>query len=166
MDDKKFNQLIEKLKNPDAFNVLYEYFYPKTVNHIYFEFGNKHLGEDVAQEYFMKLIKMKINYCVEHPTSWILTSCENIAKDFLSAEKKYDSAYVEDKRGKRDEVYENLIFGEYKDKINSLEEMTRKIVIMHFYEGYSLKEISEILNVNYNTVRQKCSRGLKKLKEI
>lgn len=62
--------------------------------------------------------------------------------------------------------YEALIDDEeVKSKFETLDEVTQKIYYLHFWEGYSFKEISEELNLNYNTVRVKAGRGYKKMKE-
>lgn len=166
MNEKQFNRLIGRVNEKDAYVTLYRFYFPKIVNHIKFEFGSKELGKDVAQEYFYRLINKKTDRHIEFPTSWVYASCENIAKDFLADEMKFKAAYKPEGVSGQDEQYLNLLFGEYRNAIESLDEETRKIIIMRFYEGYGLKEISEILKINYGAVRQKCSRGLKKLKKI
>lgn len=165
MDEKKFNKLITKISNPYAFNILYKFYYPKIVNHTYFKFRNKDLGEDVAQEFFYKLLTLKIKERIEFPTSWIYKISDNIAIDFLEDEKKYNRAYVNtENENAEDAAFEKLLFGEYKEKLKTLDDDTRRIIIMNDYEGYSLKEIANITETNYNTVRQKYSRGVKKLR--
>ncbi|WP_027399244.1 RNA polymerase sigma factor [Anaerovorax odorimutans] len=47
-----------------------------------------------------------------------------------------------------------------------LDEKYRRIIKMHYLDELSLKEIGEILNINYNTVRTNCSRGLIKIREL
>ena len=42
----------------------------------------------------------------------------------------------------------------------------RRILKMHYVDDISLKDISKILNINYNTVRTNCSRGLIKIREL
>ena len=50
--------------------------------------------------------------------------------------------------------------------ISSLDERTCNILVKYYIEGYSLKEIAESLNLNYNTVRTIQNRGLRKLRKI
>ena len=164
MEEETFNKLLKDIHDPCAFDTLYKFYYPKIVRHIISKFRRKDLGEDVAQEFFIKLIRLEFEY-VRRPASWIYVSCDNIARDFLNNDKKYNMAFTEDEK-KSEEAFEHLIFGEFRDTIKSLEPDTYEIIVKHYFEGYSLKEISEITGMNYNTVRQKCSRGLKKLKEI
>lgn len=164
MTDKRFNNLIRESKSGKAFEELYAWFYPKIVSHIYYKFGSRHLGEEVAQEFFLRLIRRPPPDYIKKPTAWVYTVCDNIARDMLSSEKNYNAAYAQGENSP-DDAFEKLLYGEYKRQIEELDDDSRKIVTMHFYEGYSLREIADLLGKNYNTVRQKCARALKKLKK-
>lgn len=75
----------------------------------------------------------------------------------------------------------NLELDEYKDVIGKSEDITTKIMLetviremdekyqyvifLYYYENYSVKEISEILNVSVMNVKQRLSRPRKILKE-
>ena len=75
----------------------------------------------------------------------------------------------------------NLELDEYKDVIGKSEDITTKIMLetviremdkkyqyvifLYYYENYSVKEISEILNVSVMNVKQRLSRSRKILKE-
>jgi RNA polymerase sigma-70 factor (ECF subfamily) len=47
-----------------------------------------------------------------------------------------------------------------------LETDERTVLYMYYYEGYTLKEIAEILEKKQNTISSKLSRARKKLGEI
>ena len=47
-----------------------------------------------------------------------------------------------------------------------MEEDVQKIIRLRFYEELSLKEISQVMELNLNTVKAKLYRGLKLLKQI
>ena len=51
-------------------------------------------------------------------------------------------------------------------QIYRLEEDVQKIIRLRFYEELSLKEISQVMELNLNTVKAKLYRGLKLLKQI
>lgn len=63
----------------------------------------------------------------------------------------YERAYE-----KEDDLYE---------QINHLDEELQNIIKLRFFEELSLKEISEIMDMNLNTVKAKLYRGLKMLKQ-
>lgn len=55
--------------------------------------------------------------------------------------------------------------GDLYDQINCLNEDVQKIIKLRFYEEMSLQEISDITQLNLNTVKAKLYRGLKLLKQ-
>jgi len=52
-----------------------------------------------------------------------------------------------------------------KTLINCLESGEQQLYILHYYYGLPLKEISEMLNVNYSTVRSMHLRGITKMRK-
>lgn len=63
----------------------------------------------------------------------------------------YEAAYDKD-----DDLYE---------QINHLNQELQHIIKLRFYEELSLKEISDVMDMNLNTVKAKLYRGLKLLKQ-
>lgn len=56
--------------------------------------------------------------------------------------------------------------GDLEAQGDRLEEDVQKIIRLRFYEELSLKEISQVMELNLNTVKAKLYRGLKLLKQI
>ena len=52
-----------------------------------------------------------------------------------------------------------------KTLINGLENEEQQLYILHYFYGLPLKEISEMLNVNYSTVRSMHMRGMTKMRK-
>ena len=52
------------------------------------------------------------------------------------------------------------------EEIFKLPKDYRNIIYLYYYEGYTVKEIAEILGKNQNTVNSKLQRGRKKLKNL
>ena len=48
--------------------------------------------------------------------------------------------------------------------IDKLSEDIKTVIMLHYYEEMTLKEISEITDTNLNTVKTRLYSGLKKLK--
>ncbi len=79
-------------------------------------------------------------------------------RDFLpQRDSPVEPVYIEKKYELQDEIHE---------KINRLEEPEQTIIRLRFFEEMSLKEISEVLKININTVKSKLYRGLEKMKLI
>jgi len=50
------------------------------------------------------------------------------------------------------------------ERVCQLPEQMKTIIILHFYEQMTLKEISQTLDVNLNTVKTRLYAALKRLK--
>lgn len=61
-------------------------------------------------------------------------------------------------------VTEDISNLEFLNLMNVLNEDEKNIFILYYQEGYTCKEIAQILNLNSNTVRSKLLRGKEKLK--
>ena len=69
----------------------------------------------------------------------------------------------------KDEIYfEKAYEGslELYEAVRQLSPETQTIIFLHYYEEYTLKEISKITGYNVNTVKSRLYAGLKKLKTI
>lgn len=166
METKKFNKLIQNLKTDrKAFDIFYEYYFPKIVIHINSKFVGLNMGEDIAQEFFLNILnKDKISY-VEFPNAWVYTIVDDMAKNKLKKDKstvdleqKYVASTIED--------LDLELYGEYKDLLLNLDSITRQIIILHVFEGYKFREIADFLNMKHDAVRQRFCRGMKKLKKF
>lgn len=167
MEVHKFNSLIKnRNENLSSFKLLYEYFFPRIVLHISRKYKSEKLGEDIAQDFFIKLKKLNIDYIIKSPTAWVFTICNNLVKDKLSKEKiEYEYQYKDELSiGQNDLEY---IFSEQiyiKSFLNQLDEKSQQILYLVYWEGYNLREIAQMYKMKYTTVKQKHRRGLKKLK--
>ncbi len=101
MEEKRFNRLLERYKySPEAVKELYEYYYPIIVRYINRQFRGEVDGQDVAQQFFLKLFQMK-SYKIRTPNAWVRTVTKNIAIDILR------------KNGKQYRVKELLVLPDY-----------------------------------------------------
>ena len=101
MEEKRFNRLLERYKySHEAVKELYEYYYPIIVRYINRQFRGEVDGQDVAQQFFLKLFQMK-SYKIRTPNAWVRTVTRNIAIDILR------------KNGKQYRVKELLVLPDY-----------------------------------------------------
>lgn len=162
MNKSKFNEILNNYKTSRrAFDELYAYYFHRIVFHVAWRFG-KNIAEDVAQEFFIKLMRIELDEPIEHPATWVYTVADNIAKSYVKKFKQYDEL-------KGDEFYEidDGSDGEMlKKAVSKLDDIDSKIVYMYYWEGYSLKEIAPILGYPYETVKKRHLRAMKKLNKI
>lgn len=121
-------------------------------------------AEDIREEAFIKLyLSGKSFEADEHIKAWLLRVTANLCKDRLrsfwykrilplesamdmGAEEKPQDSFI---------TYLFLLKPDY-----------RIALYMHYYEGYTAKEIAEITGSKENTVLSRLSRGRKQLKDI
>ncbi|MBR3971616.1 MAG: RNA polymerase sigma factor [Ruminococcus sp.] len=122
--------------------------------------GNFSDAQDVLQEVCLALVISDAPIDdKEHLKAWLcrvsINKCKNLYKRkkiIQWQELKEDTA-----------VYESEI-PYLKDELFKLPPKYRTVLYLHYYEEYSIKEISEILQVNINTVGARLRRGREKLK--
>ena len=57
-------------------------------------------------------------------------------------------------------------FLEIEEIINQLDSPNREIILLKFFEGFTLKEIALILDINENTIKTKMYRSLNELRSL
>ena len=167
MDAQQFNILLNNAnKDEKAFELLYNFYYKRIVAQLAKGFG-KEFAEDVVQEFFIRLVKFDKKYeYINNPTAWVYKCCENIAKTKLAKE-NYKISFNEEIGVSSaldfDFDFENAFIG---TELNKLDDISKDIIILHYWKGYSFEEISEILGITYDAIRQRHKRLKKKLKNI
>lgn len=129
--------------------------------------GDKSLADDIAQEAYLKAyLSNKIPLEFDQFQPWITKIAYNTFLNHLRSKKiniGLDNVKEMESQQKTDEVfqYENLYRA-----LDSLPLRERSVVVLYYMEGYAMKEISKILEISEDAVRQGVSRGRKRLKMI
>ena len=55
---------------------------------------------------------------------------------------------------------------EVKRALSKLDKLSQQIIYLHYWEGYSLKELATEFNLSYGSIRTKVSRAYDELKKI
>lgn len=117
-------------------------------------------AEDITQAVFVKLLESKNTFKgTEHLKAWLIRVTINLCRDELRKNSKIvlcESPLLNDTAQKEDSVLE---------AVRALPENYRNAVYLHYYEGYTAKEIGKILDAKPNTVLSWLSRGRDMLKE-
>lgn len=138
--------------------------------------GNLTDAEDLAQETFIKAYK-KINTLKDHTKakSWLYSIARNTVIDFFRKNKNKEialsDALLENIAATTAAAYQekaisNEISKELDRCIDRLVKEDRAIVRLLYYEGFSYKEIANLLNVNENTLKSRLHRARKVLLEM
>lgn len=119
-------------------------------------------SEDIVQESYIKLINSNIDFNnEEHLKAWLIRVTINKCKDHFKSSWFRKTVLIS----------ENMDFLAPEEKgimneIFSLDKKYRNVIYLYYYEGYSIKEIANILNKNANTISSLLQRARKNLKTI
>ncbi|MBU0530879.1 sigma-70 family RNA polymerase sigma factor [Patescibacteria group bacterium] len=151
----------------------FEQFYRTNIDRIYrfvfFRVQSQEVAEDLTSEIFMKALKAFDRYDEEKSkAAWIYTIARNhIAnyyrdkKDAIDIEEVAFSLMGEDGREEMEKSSDRMLLAKALDEL-SLEE--RRLVTLKHLEGYSYKEMAEILDKSDAALKVATHRAMKKLK--
>lgn len=119
-------------------------------------------AEDITQDVFIRFLEKKPDFeNVNHEKAWLLRIAINLCKDKLKSAYFKNTTHLEgdfiDTTKDDDEIIQAVL---------TLPLKYRSIVLLYYYEDYSISEISNILNIKESTVGSQLSRGRKLLKSI
>lgn len=165
MNANKFNRLLRHISdNERAFESIYVEYYPKIIMYLHRRFGTAVCAEDVAQTVFVSLIETKTFPEIKFPATWIYRQAEYKAVDILRKQQKevpLPETYTAPLN------FDDVVLKEDMRKIfERLDECTQKILYLHIWEGYSQKEIAEMMEMSCTNVRKKASRGYELIKKL
>lgn len=128
---------------------------------------DRHLAEDALQDTFIKVWQKYYTYdkTLSSEKTWITRIAINTCKNYLRTSwfnKIQTSDFIEivgqDEYTVVDEAVDMM------NEILDLKEKYRVVLLMYYYEEYSVKEIAEILEAKQSTVLSLLARGRKQLK--
>ena len=74
-----------------------------------------------------------------------------------------DTEYVNNLQDKEEHDEKSLVMY---DAVGSLKDIYKTVIILHYYDDYSIKDIASILKISENNVKVRLNRAREKLKQI
>ena len=122
-------------------------------------------AEDICQDTFVKLLCGNVHFTSpEHEKAWIIRTASNACKDLLKSAHHSRTCALEACGDYAVPETENE--GSILAAVAQLPEHYREVLYLHYFEGYSLKELSALLNIPAATAGTRLARGREKLKAI
>ena len=119
-------------------------------------------AEDIAQDVFLALFREKKDFqSEEHLKAWLVRVTVNKSKNHVKS-----SWFAKRKEMPEDLSYLPQEHNEILQAVLSLDEKYRLPIHLFYYEGYSIKEISQILKMPSATVGIRLKRGRERLKDL
>ncbi|MCM1388158.1 MAG: sigma-70 family RNA polymerase sigma factor [Bacillus sp. (in: Bacteria)] len=125
--------------------------------------GNPQDVQDVLQEVMLKVLQKKPEFHdSEHEKAWLLRVTINLCKDMLRFRRRHQYLPLDELEieAAADTADKELI-----QEIMLLPPRWKIVLLLHYVEGYSLKEIADILAISENAVKKRMQRAKKGLRE-
>ena len=122
---------------------------------------------DMVQNSFLKAIEQI--HTLRNPAAMKTWFYRILTNECLLTLKKTQRENLVEPSDIQDEIYLEKAYEpaiELYEAVRQLPPETQTIIFLHYYEEYTLKEISKITGYNLNTVKSRLYAGLKKLKSI
>lgn len=165
--------LVEKAKQGDggSFAELYEQIAPSLYRTALYTLGSSHDAEDVVSETFIEafhgVAKLRDNNAFVPWMFRILSArCKRKIKSYIQGRNEFDldsALDLDDGSNVGEEVSVRS------DLLRAMEQLTaqeREIVVLAVVEGYTTKEVAQILRCPHGTISSKLFRTLKKLRKM
>ena len=145
-----------------AVRELYEE-YSQTLYRIAFTYmKNRYDAEDALQETFLRLIRGRVAFVdAQHEKAWLIRTVSNVCRDMLKAKSRHHLDLDAQTQLAAPEPEANALLA----AILALPGKYKTAVYLHYYEGYAVSEIADMLRQSPNTVKTWLFRARKALKE-
>ena len=139
---------------------------------MYRKTGNTELAEDLTQEVFLRLVNALSRY---RPTgkfsNYVFTIAVNAANDYFRKNKLFvqediNSLNIDAGVDIEDFFIVQEQFADLKEAIRKLPDRQRDAILLRYFHGMKIKDISKITGANTSTVKSRISQGLKRLKTL
>lgn len=160
MSAKLFNELLQNIRQEDAFEKIYVEFYPQLIKICLHLYGNLHDAEDIAQEIFAYLLTHKVKTYIDNPNAWFYALCK------YNGQKLYkNEVTVDDNIDYYGDIKQTISL-DIQIALSKLTEEEKDIIILFWFYGYSLDEVAQILHKSYAAVAKQHERIKEKLKAL
>ena len=123
-------------------------------------------AEDAVQDVFLKYYRKQPTFADEdHEKAWLIRVAVNHCKDILRRRKLREfipfSEVEELLAEKEAEAYDSGVL----QALFELADRYRIVMILHYLEGYPVKEVARLCGISQSAVKMRLSRGREQLKE-
>jgi RNA polymerase sigma-70 factor (ECF subfamily) len=154
-----------------TYDEVYEKYSDKVKGYIYPKVTNRADAEDLHSAVFIKVYQKfdTFDQSKASVSTWVYTIARNTVIDYFRArriheEVQEDSAISEDNVA--DELLNQEALEELADALEQLPERERDLVILHYYNGLTLKEVAVKLHMSYSNCKLVHNKALMNLRSL
>lgn len=134
--------------------------------------GDKHLAKDLTQETYVKVLEVSKKSDILVQKAFLYKIAHNLVVDKVRKDKILIHFTYEEEQHciPEQERPEELVANEIRQKklkecIQNLSPQNKRAFVLHYYKGYTRKEIAEIMKISTNAVEKNITRSVLKIKE-
>ena len=128
----------------------------------YLLLGNPHDVQDVLQEVLLRYMEKAPAFSSQdHEKAWLIRVASNCCKDCLRFRKSH--AYID-----LEQLQEYLPAPEkqhFMQELYALPAKWKTVLLLYYFEGYTVKEIAKIIGLTENAVKKRLQRAREALKK-
>ena len=146
---------------------IYEEFQSKVRAYVRGRIQDPHDAEDLVSAVFTKVVQRLDTYdpAKASVSTWVYTITRNTVTDYFRTRRSMIALedYMLDEEPAidlTDDALDNLA-----EALLSLKERERDLIVLHYYSGYTLKTVAEMMDMSYinaKVIHQKALNGLRK----
>ena len=170
-NDEKLMQLVTN-GSQQAFNELYNRYNSRLYYYFYRMLGNSQdLANDFLQDIFLKIIeKPELFNTTRTFSAWIFTVAHNMCKNEyrrrdIRNEVPHNGELLVSENQQSSEINKENLIGKIYASLNGLKPEQRSAFLLFYREGFTINEISEILELPKGTVKSRLHYTRKFLEE-
>ena len=164
--------LLQKMKHGDenAFDVFVRKYYKKILDYCVYHCMDKSYAEDLTQETFIRFFAKLSDYRYRGKTiNYLYTIAGNLCKDYFKKTKecKLDEQTIETQiclgvSGAVD-IFDKIAI---EATLAKLPDELREIVVLYYFQGLKLAEISDVLHIGLPLVKYRMKQAKLKLEKL
>lgn len=169
MSDRVESRAEKKRMDEQLFEELYEKYANDVLRVSYFYLGDRQQAEDVTQDVFVRLLTNTPELVPGKEKAWLLKVALNRCRDLWRAawvKRVVLGSPAMELTPAPDQLDDRLERQELLQAIHRLPTDFKDVILLHYYQGLGISEISEMLKVPEGTISSRLSRGRKKLEEL
>lgn len=151
------------------FEELYERYATDVLRVCYFYLGDRQKAEDVCQDVFVRLMTTSPQLQEGREKAWLLKVALNRCRDLWRGawlKRVVLGSPAFELVPAPDEIDSLADRQEIMQAINQLPIAFKEVILLHYYQGYGISEIAEMMELPEGTISSRLSRGRKKLESI
>ncbi|MBI4709040.1 MAG: RNA polymerase sigma factor [Candidatus Portnoybacteria bacterium] len=161
--------------NEEQFLELYDKYITKIYRYIYFRVGSKQVAQDLSSEVFLRTWNyLKQGKDIGNFSAMVYQVCRNIISDYfrniselpISLESISEKKIEAEGQELTHLVEKSLEIDKIKQEISRIKPEYQDLIIWHYIEDFSVREISEITEKSEGSIRTSLSRALAALRRV